>query len=267
MAILDLGPSVWHDALGIAQGQAPVALILEGTWWRERATKTRLARLTDVRETGFPDMFLGRWKGVSIAYCCAYGAARAVEPAHIFAQIGTPLLIQIGTCGAMDAGLLTGTVMVPDTVCGRDGVSRLYHPAPVLMLDTTGSAAARAGLMQRGVTVANGAHLTWPSLFAQSDDICSGWAAEGLRTVDMEAAAVAAVATRFGRRAVALLTVWDALAEGKSFLDPLSDVQSQALARSDTLIFDAALDLAVEGAQRRPANHALPDTCPATGKT
>ena len=121
MAILDLGPSVWHDALGIAQGQAPVALILEGTWWRERATKTRLARLTDVRETGFPDMFLGRWKGVSIAYCCAYGAARAVEPAHIFAQMGTPLLIQIGTCGSMDGSLQTGMVMAPDAAGGDGG--------------------------------------------------------------------------------------------------------------------------------------------------
>lgn len=253
MAILDLGPSVWHDALGIPRGQTPVALVLEGTWWRERATRNRLARLTDVRELAFPDMFLGMWNGASIAYCCAYGAARAVEPAHIFAQMGTPLLIQIGTCGAIDGSLQTGTVMVPDTVCGRDGVSQHYHPAPVLMLDTTGSATARAGLMRRGVTVAKGAHLTWPSLFAQSDDICAEWTAEGLRTVDMEAAAVAAVAARFGRRAVALLTVWDALAEGKSFLDPLSDVQSRALARSDAKIFDAALDLAVEDARSRAA--------------
>jgi purine-nucleoside phosphorylase len=253
MAILDLGSNVWHDALGIPRGQVPAALILEGTWWRERATKARLARLTDVRETTFPEMFLGRWKGVPVAYCCAYGAARAVEPAHVFAQMGTPLLIQIGTCGAMDGGLATGTVMVPDTACGRDGVSAHYLSDSVLALDDMGSARARALLGDRGVPVARGAHLTWTSLFAQSDAICAGWAAEGLRTVDMETAAVVAVAARFGRQAVALLTVWDALAEGKSFLDPLTPAQSQALARADEVIFDVALDLAVEGALSRAA--------------
>jgi purine-nucleoside phosphorylase len=253
MAILDLGDAVWHDTLGIPQGQEPAALILEGTWWRERATKARLARLTDVRETAFPEMFIGRWNGVSVAYCCAYGAARAVEPAHVFAQMGTPLLIQIGTCGAMDGRLAAGTVMVPDTACGRDGVSAHYSGENVLALDAGRSARAKALLAQRGVPVAGGAHLTWTSLFAQSDAICASWAAEGLRTVDMETAAVAAVAARFRRQAVALLTVWDALAEGKSFLDPLSPTQAQALKRADAVIFDVALDLAVEDALSRAA--------------
>jgi purine-nucleoside phosphorylase len=253
MAILDLAPTVWHDALEIAQGQEPAALILEGTWWRERATKSRLARLTDVRETAFPEMYLGRWNGVSVAYCCAYGAARAVEPAHVFAQMGTPLLIQIGTCGAVDGSLQTGTVMVPDTVCGRDGVSQHYSSNAVLTMDQRASVQARGLLARWGVPTAEGAHLTWSSLFAQSDAYCATWMTEGLRTVDMEAAAVAAVAARFGRQAVALLTVWDALAEGKSFLDPLSDAQAKALARADAMIFDAALDLAMGKAVSRAA--------------
>jgi purine-nucleoside phosphorylase len=257
MAILDLGPQAWRDALGISPGQEPVALILEGTWWRERATKARLALLQDVRDTAFPEMYLGRWNGLTIAYCCAYGAARAVEPAHVFAQMGTPLLIQIGTCGAMDGGLATGTVMVPDTALGRDGVSAHYHGdgalAPKMDLDLARSARARVLLGQRGVPVAGGAHLTWTSLFAQTDALCAGWAAEGLRTVDMETAAVAAVAARFGRRAVALLTVWDALAAGKTFLEPLTSTQAQALALADKVIFDVALDLAAETALARAA--------------
>ena len=246
MAVLDLAAAVWHGALGIAPGQAPVALVLEGTWWRDRATRKRLARLTDVQETAFPDMFLGHHNGGRIAYCCAYGAARAVEPAQIFAQMGTPLIIQIGTCGAMDATLATGTVMVPDTVAARDGLSHLYGAGPVVALDPHWSARARALLAGRALPFARGAHLTWPSLFAQSDAMCDNWSAEGLRTVDMETSAVAAVALHFGVRAIALLTVWDALSEGKSFLDPLSPRQSMALAAADDAIFDVALDLAIE---------------------
>ena len=246
MAILDLPPDRWHTALGIPSGMQPAVLILEGTWWRAQATRNRLARLTDVTETAFPDIFTGRWNGIPIAYCCAYGAARAVEPAHVFARMGTPLLIQIGTCGAMDGQLETGTVMVPDTVEGRDGVSQLYCRDHVLALDPTQTARARALLTSRGIPVAGGRHLTWPSLFAQSDADCAGWADEGLRTVDMETAAVAAVAHNFCTKAVALLTVWDCLAAGRTFLDPLTDAQARALARANSVIFDVALDLAAE---------------------
>ena len=253
MAILDLPPDRWHTALGLPRGMQPVALILEGTWWRARATRNRLARLTDVTETAFPDIFTGRWNGIPLAYCCAYGAARAVEPAHVFARMGTPLLIQIGTCGAMDGSMQTGTVMVPDTVEGRDGVSQLYCRDPVLALDPTRTVRAREMLTSRGIPVAGGRHLTWPSLFAQSDADCAAWTDEGLRTVDMETAAVAAVARNFGVQSVALLTVWDCLAAGRTFLDPLTDAQSLALARADSVIFDVALDLAAEVGLSRAA--------------
>lgn len=244
MAILDLSPDVWRSALDIPEGRQPVALVLEGTWWRARATQARLARLTAVRETSFPDIYLGDCQGVPIAYCCAYGAARAVEPAHIFAQIGTPLVIQIGSCGAMDPALQPGTVMVPDLATGRDGVSHLYHAGGAIALDAPTGATARALMSQMNIPAARGSHLTWPSLFAQSDAICAAWGDEGFRTVDMETAAVAAAACRFGAKAVALLTVWDALSAGKSFLDPLTPAQTKAFARSDAAIFEVALELA-----------------------
>jgi hypothetical protein len=253
MAILDLTAETWHRALGMPQGQHPDVLVLEGTWWRDRATKSRLAHLTDVRETAFPDIFLGQSGTLTVAYCCAYGAARAVEPAHIFAQMGTPLLVQIGTCGGIDARLDPGTVMVPDRALGRDGVSQHYHPGETVALDPTLATAARAHLAAQGIATTQGTHLTWPSLFAQSDALCATWATEGLATVDMETATVAAVAHHFGARAVALLTVWDALAAGKSFLDPLTPAQTRALARSDAALFETALYLGQKVAQARAA--------------
>ena len=253
MAILDLQPDTWHRALGLPKGMEPVALILEGTWWRDRATRNRLARLADVQETQFPDIFTGKWNGLSVAYCCAYGAARAVEPAHVFAQMGTPLLIQIGTCGAIDSGLETGTVMVPDAAAGRDGVSQHYCSAATIDLDLGYATRARTLLAKRGIVVDRGAHLTWPSLFAQTDANCTAWAAEGLRTVDMETAAVAAVAQHFGARAVALLTVWDTLSSGKTFLDPLTTAKTKALTKADAEIFEVALDLAEEVGLSRAA--------------
>ena len=265
MAILDLSPDVWHDALRLAPGQAPHVLILEGTWWREKATRDRLARLSDVRETAFPEMYLGRWNGLGVAYCCAYGAARAVEPAHVFAAMGTPLVIQIGTCGVLVPGIAPGDVAVPLAAVARDGVSHHYGAGPEVSFDAGWRARAAEILRDGGAQVHETRHLTWPSLFAQSDAMCAGWAAEGLQTVDMEAAAVAAVAARFGAACITLLATWDQLDEGRTFLDPLSEEAADALRRANVATYETGLRLATEVAGRRQ-NRASMGTCPGDGR-
>lgn len=251
MAVLDFDRGVWDRALDGALTEIPDVLILEGTWWRDRATRSRLAHLTDVTELPFPDMHVGRYAGAVVAYCCAYGAARAVEPAHVFAQCGTPLVIQIGTCGVLAGGIAPGAVAVPGAAAARDGVSVHYGAGPDVFFDGGWSARARAILGAAGIDARDTRHLTWPSLFAQSDAMCAGWAAEGLQTVDMEAAAVAAVSTRFGAACVSLLATWDQLDEGRTFLDPLPDDAARALERANAATFETALRLATEVAGRR----------------
>jgi purine-nucleoside phosphorylase len=246
MAVMDLSADVWTTALGIPPEQRPDVLVLEGTWWRETATQNRLSRLEDVAETAFPDVFLGNWKGARLAYCCAYGAARAVEPAHVFAQMGTPLIIQIGTCGALDRGLRAGMVMVPDIVVPRDGMSHLYGANGDLPLDPYWAGRARVALADMGFATRSGKHLTWPSLFAQTDAMADIWMAEGLQSVDMETSAVVAVARHFRVAAIALLSVWDALPDGKTFLDALNDTDAKALSRSNDAVFEVALRLTEE---------------------
>lgn len=248
MAILDYSGQIWRDALQMPKGQQPDALILEGTWWRSDATKARLAHLDDVRELPFPDMFVGTWHGLSIGYCCAYGAARAVEPAHVFAQMGTPLLIQIGTCGTLDVEVSTGTVVLPETCAARDGVSQYYgagdtvHTAPKLVN------LAETALHAQHVATARTKHLTWPSLFAQSDEMCTNWTAEGLVSIDMETSAVIAAGNRYGAKTLSMLSVWDALPHGRTFMDPLEPVDAARLSRSNQIVFDVALQV-VEATQ------------------
>ncbi|MEM7613709.1 MAG: hypothetical protein AAF245_01610 [Pseudomonadota bacterium] len=251
MAILDYQPDVWREALDMPQGTEPSALILEGTWWREVAVSTRLAHLENVRELAFPDMFLGTWNGATIAYCCAYGAARAVEPVHIFAQLGTPLMVQIGTCGTLDVAASSGMVVLPEECHARDGISQIYGAGAVVRTDPGWVARAEALLRGQQVETTRGQHLTWPSLFAQSDQICAGWMAEGLLSVDMETSAVVAVADHFGAAAVSLLSVWDALPHGRTFMDPLEPAEAAALKRSNEIVFDVALHLAREAGEIR----------------
>ncbi len=252
MAILDFDRSVWENALGLSAGDVPHVLILEGTWWRAQACETRLARLNDVQELPFPDIFTGSFGEARVAYCCAYGAARAVEPSQIFAQLGTALIIQIGTCGVMTPGIPAGAVTVPRSAAARDGVSQYYGAGNEVDFDAKWCARAETLLRSTGCTALNTSHVTWPSLFAQSDEICSAWAKEGLQTVDMEASAVAAVAARYGCASLALLCTWDLLADGRTFLDPLPDHSQTELARANTATFEVALQLALEIAQEAP---------------
>lgn len=244
MAILDYSDQIWRDALGMPKGREPDALILEGTWWRETATASRLALLEDVRELSFPDMFVGTWRGLSIAYCCAYGAARAVEPAHVFAQMGTPVLIQIGTCGTLDMAVSTGMVALPESVAARDGVSQYYGAKETAFTAPDLVDLAQKRLAARDVSTARTKHLTWPSLFAQSDQMCADWTREGLVSIDMETSAVIAVGDKYGAKVLSMLSVWDALPHGRTFLDPLDPDDAARLTRSNEIVFEVALEVA-----------------------
>lgn len=248
MAVLDMSAQVWRDALDIPAGQEPAALILEGTWWRADAEKARLSLLDEVHETAFPDIYTGRWQGVPIAYCCAYGAPRAAEPALIFAQLGTPLLIQIGTCGAFVPSARPGCVMLPETCAARDGISQYYGAGDDVGLDGFWIGRAESLLADENLKTMRGRHLTWPSLFAQSDEMSRKWAAEGFLAVDMETSVVASIADKFGVSAVSLLSVWDALSAGKTFLDPLPSRAVAELSRANATVFKVALQLAKETA-------------------
>ncbi len=259
MAILDYQRHHWMTALGWSDEDVPDVLVLEGTWWRERATKSRLALLTDVTETAFPEIYVGRLGPARVAYCCAYGAARAVEVVHVLAQIGTPLIVQIGTCGALQPGLATGMVAVPTKAIARDGVSETYGAGELVDLDVSWSDWAVKSLKTRGLTITQGLHLTWTTLFAQSDALCAQWTAEGIHTVDMETAAVAAVATRFGAKTVAMMATWDILGESKTFLDPVSPAAAQALTAANSATWEVALELARAVAEER--HLAIVDGC------
>ncbi|MFK7878997.1 hypothetical protein [Roseobacter sp.] len=252
MAILDYTDQHWRDALGIARDRAPAALIMEGTWWRQAATASRLDYLDDVVELAFPDMFMGKWQGLDVAFCCAYGAPRAVEPTHIFSQLGTDLLIQIGTCGSLDADASTGVVALPEECLARDGVSQHYGAGESVFTDAGLVETVEKSLARHGVPSQRTRHLTWPSLFAQSDEMCERWALEGIASIDMETSAVVAVGDRFGARTVSMLTVWDQLFAGRTFNDPLPEDDMEKLKRANKIVFEVALELALAAKSHPP---------------
>jgi len=242
-SILDMAAGEWQRALELSDDDLPVAVISEGSWWREQRTSWRLAELDDVRELKCPDMFLGYRRGKPVVYSCAYGAPRAVEVAHIFGSLGAKLAVQIGTCGGLQSGLNPGDIVVPSTAVCREGIAAVYGFPDTVSADAVWSNKARSMLVDRDRVVRDGTHLTWYSIFAQDGAMVRSWYDSGYLSVDMETATTFAVAGYFGMASVSMLVVWDELLKGRSFLDPLEPDDQKSLDLSNKAVFDVALEL------------------------
>lgn len=245
----DLGPvgevdgAGWRSVLGLAADERPVAVVVEGTWWREQRTRDRLARLTDVRELGVPDVFLGTWAGQQLFYACPYGAPRTAEIVQMASLVGARLAVQIGSCGIVGAAIRPGDVIVADRALGLDGVSGHYADDPFVTATAAWAERASDGLRGHSITSHRGSTVTWPTLFNQPLDVVRQWQRDGYLGVDMETATTLAVAARFGADGVSMLVAWDEVLSGRSFLDPLPEVEAEAFTRAEGLLFDVALEL------------------------
>jgi purine-nucleoside phosphorylase len=224
--------------------EVPQLLVLEGSWWHRERTVQRLALLDEPRQLAFPDLYVGRRPdGVHVAYACVYGAPRAVEPVHIFGELGTPVVVQIGSCGSLQSGVETGDIVVPETAAIGEGASQYYGGAGSSAADAALVDAADAAFTARNFRVHRGSHVTTSALLAQPPDLVDGWHAAGHLAVDMETSAVYTAARRFGMAAVSLLFVWDELLAGRSFLHAFSDEERAAHARANAALMDVALEL------------------------
>lgn len=242
-SLLEITRDEWLQAMNLPESDVPDVVITEGSWWREQRTDWRLSYLDDVRELEFPDIFWGRYQGKKVAFCMAYGAARAVEIVHLFGILGAKLAIQIGTCGGLQSNLAPGHIIVPDVAIAREGVAHLYGTVEAALGSTPHLDQAEARLTKRAHTVHRGTHLTWSSIFAQNGQMIEEWHWAGYLSVDMETATTYAVARHFNMPAISMLVVWDDLTRGRSFLDPLTDDEMAGLDRANESVYEVALEI------------------------
>lgn len=233
----------WLEAMGLAADDVPALLILEGTWWEDAAYETRLASLDDVRELAFPGLMWGRRNGRPVAYACAYGAPRAVEPVHALGAVGTRAVVQIGSCGALQPEVATGDVVVPERAVIGEGAS-LYYGGHGMAVASDRLVAEAAGRLERlGLRVHKGLHLTTSSLFMQPVDAIERWRRTGYLGVDMETSAVFSAAERMGMAAVSMVFAWDELLRGRTWLDPFPDEERARQRRANDATYEVALEL------------------------
>ncbi|MEA2448434.1 MAG: purine-nucleoside phosphorylase [Thermoleophilaceae bacterium] len=119
---------------------------------------------------------------------------------------GARTLIRIGTCGALVPELALGELLAVEAAIGADGASQgLGSGGPDADLT---AALLHAGA--RGATV-----VTTDLFYDPREELPDRWRAAGAQAIEMETAAIFAVARRRGVSAASLLAVTDQLANGR----------------------------------------------------
>ena len=121
-------------------------------------------------------------------------------------DLGLRVAVRVGTCGALDAGLRLGDLVIADAALAADGASRALGAGDRVSADRELVAALRtaAGDGARTGTIAS-----TDLFYDRSPDRSRTWRDEGALAVEMETAALLRVAELRGIRAACLLAVSD----------------------------------------------------------
>jgi uridine phosphorylase len=204
----------WLRFLDLVEERVPPVLVLRGTR-NLRANYEKYRRhFGDVLEIGSPnglfeDVFIGRRDGVDVGYASVYGAPMASEITHVFAVLGTRLVIQTGVCGALGDGIEAGDLVIATTARCAEGAAECYLPG----VETVAATSSLVAAAMTDATVAVPRHVgpvwTTAALLAEGHAEIARWHKEGYLAADMETASTFAVAEYFGLERVSVLSVFD----------------------------------------------------------
>lgn len=210
----DLTRDDWLSILGLPETRIPKALVLRGTRNLKSQYESYRQYFSDILEIGSPngileDVFVGDLSGLSVAYASVYGAPMASEVTHVFGVLGTPLVIQTGSCGALADDIGAGDLFIPtEAYCG-EGASQYYKPNGNSIKASFNAAELPAVKGITDVPVHFGRIYTTSALFAEGEEEVEDWFRRGFSAVDMETSATFAVAEYFGMDRVSILFTFD----------------------------------------------------------
>jgi uridine phosphorylase len=149
------------------------------------------------------------YDGVPLTICSTgVGSPSAAIALEELAAVGVDTVIRPGTTGALQADIEIGDMVVATGAAKEEGTTKRYerveYPA-VPDFAVVRALADAADANDEAVHV--GPVVTDDAFYAETDDYVADWEAAGLLAVEMEAAALFALARRKGLRAGAICTV------------------------------------------------------------
>jgi DeoD family purine-nucleoside phosphorylase len=143
------------------------------------------------------------------------------------ADLGATRMIRVGTCGAFDPGLALGDLLAAREAIAADGTSRA--------LGAGERVAASPELMERMLDLPVAIVVSTDLFYDDRPEREREWIAAGAQAVEMEAAALYALAGKRGFQAAAILIVSDLVRAPRSRIDP------EALKAAERRMGEAAL--------------------------
>jgi purine-nucleoside phosphorylase len=211
----DLTKSDWLSILGLSEDRVPKVLILRGTRNLKRNYEKYHKYFVDITEVCSPnslfeDIFVADFAGIPIAYASVYGPAMTSEVVHVFAVLGTHLVLQTGCCGALTPDILTGDLFIPtEAYCG-DGASDYYRNPRDKIVKASFNISQHLPTRQAdGPQLHLGRIYTTSALLAEGKQQLEDWFNKGCLAADMETATAFAVAEYFGMDSASILYVFD----------------------------------------------------------
>jgi purine-nucleoside phosphorylase len=162
--------------------------------------------------------FTGKYQGKPVS---VMGTGMGIPSHSIYVHelindYGVETLIRVGTCGALQAGLKIGDIVLAQTASTDSHINHLrfkgmeYAPTAHFELLIKAYGVARELNLEPAV----GGILSSDTFYNDAEDWWQQWAAFGVLVVEMEAAGLYTLAAKFNARALAILTVSDNIITG-----------------------------------------------------
>jgi purine-nucleoside phosphorylase len=200
--------------IGAEPGQIAPTILLPGDPLRAKFfAETLLEDVTCFNKVRNMLGFTGRYgdKPVSVMGTGMGIPTLSIYVNELIRDYGVKTLIRVGTCGALQADLDVGDIILAMSASTDSNVNRLrfggkdYAPTADFNLLLRAYQAAQA----RGIDVRVGPIFSADTFYSDDREWWKLWASYGTLAIEMEAAGLYTLAAKYGARALAIVTVSD----------------------------------------------------------
>lgn len=216
-----------HDAFFTAQdlvayqrsiGRLPEDLGLAGVilCYQRGFARQALSRQQAEPQPGLPsEMYILRDTSRPIGVCLGFGIGAPAASAlmETLIALGVPRFASIGTAGALQQALAIGDVVLCDRAIRDEGVSHHYLASAKYSAPTPTLTAHLAAALAQPAPPTTGTTWTIDAPYRETVAEARHYQAEGVLTIDMEAAALFAVAQVRGVQVASAFVISDSLAD------------------------------------------------------
>jgi uridine phosphorylase len=203
----------------------------------QRGLPQRLRRRVRLRPVGrlMGELYEVRATGGDVVVLTDFGLGAPIVAAQAeeLIALGAHRLVSIALCGAVLPGLRSGAAIVADSAIRDEGTSHHYlAPGREIGADAALTGALVDALLTTGLDVRVGRTWSTDAPYRETREEIVTHQTDGVLTVDMEMAALFAVAQARSVAAAGVLVVGDSLAGGEWQPPARLDVMERALARA-----------------------------------